>query len=131
MRFEQIKLIYRSLRFRLTLWNSAVVLLTAIAALFALREGLRVTLMREIDQQLSEDAEEVELAIRDFYPDLKAIQEELNRKAEGHKAHGLFVRLLGPNDEEIWMTAHPPNFRLEDIDPNDPARLVTVGNYRL
>ncbi len=131
MQFERFKHVYQSLRFRLTLWNSAVVLLTAVAALFALREGLRVTLMREIDQQLTEDAQEIELAIQDFYPNFNQIREELNRKAEGHKAHGLFVRLLGPKNEEIWMTAHPPGYELPEIDPSDEANLVTAGNYRL
>jgi signal transduction histidine kinase len=131
MQFEQIKNVYRSLRFRLTLWNSAVVLLTAVAALFALREGLRVTLMREIDQQLSEDAQEIALAIRDFYPKLEQIPRELDRKAEGHKAHQLFVYVIDPNGKTLWATPGAPQHDLPDIEPSDAPNLMTDGNFRL
>jgi signal transduction histidine kinase len=131
MRFDQFKSIYRSLRFRLTLWNTAVVLLTAVAALIALREGLRVTLLRETDQRLLEDAEELKLAIEEMYPNLAQIREELDRKAEGHKAHGMFVRLLGPGDETVWATAMPVENNLPEIWPTDEALLMTAGKYRL
>lgn len=130
MPFE-LSSVFRSLRFRLTVWNSAVVLLTAVAGLVALREALRVSLLRETDQRLLEDADELELAIKELYPNLAQIREELDRKAEGHKAHGLFVRLLGPNFEEIWATAVPIDQPLPDIPNSDQAVLVTINNYRL
>lgn len=131
MRFERLKHVYHSLRFRLTLWNSAVVLLTAIAALVALREGLRVTLLSETDEQLRGDAEEIKLAIGRFYPNLEQIRGELDRKAEGHKAHNLFVRLLGPSGEEVWSTANSPELELPDSVPINKAKFTTLEGYRL
>ena len=43
MRFEQLRTLFRSLRFRLTAWNTAVVLLIVIVTLFGVREALRLT----------------------------------------------------------------------------------------
>ncbi|MEO8497348.1 MAG: hypothetical protein ABI614_19945, partial [Planctomycetota bacterium] len=53
----------RSLRFRLMLWNAAVVVITACVTLVALREGVRITLIRELDQVLREDLREIEIAL--------------------------------------------------------------------
>ncbi|MCC7085764.1 MAG: HAMP domain-containing histidine kinase [Pirellulales bacterium] len=131
MRFEQFKHIYRSLRFRLTLWNSAVVLLTAIASLVALREGLRVTLLSETDQQLRGDAQEIKLTIERLDLSQKQIIGELERKAEGHKAQNMFVRLIGPNEENAWTTDGAPNLELPSVASSGAARMMTIDNYRL
>ncbi|MDZ4820827.1 MAG: ATP-binding protein [Planctomycetota bacterium] len=131
MRFEQFKSVYRSLRFRLTMWNSAVVLLTAVAALFALREGLRVTLLHETDQRLNEDSNEIALAIRELYPDIQLIQKELERKAEGHRVHGFFVRLMGPDGNQIWATSKAPPLPGGKGSITDDNTLVTVGDNRI
>ena len=53
----------RSLRFRLMVWNAIVVIVTACVTLVALREGVRVTLIREFDQMLREDLREIEIAV--------------------------------------------------------------------
>ena len=49
----------RSLRFRLMVWNAMVVVVTACVTLIALREGVRITLIRELDQLLQEDLREI------------------------------------------------------------------------
>ena len=43
-----------SLRFRLTLWYTGVVLLMVIVTLVGIREGLRITVLHEVDQFLRE-----------------------------------------------------------------------------
>ena len=48
------KSVLRSLRFRLMVWNAAVVVVTACVTLVALREGVRITLIRELDQLLTD-----------------------------------------------------------------------------
>ncbi|HEY8505137.1 MAG TPA: hypothetical protein VIL46_11185, partial [Gemmataceae bacterium] len=53
----------RSLRFRLAFWNTAVILLLVGGTLVGIREGLRYTLLRELDGQLTEDALEVALML--------------------------------------------------------------------
>src|SRR5438477_460612 len=49
----------RTLRFRLTLWNTAIVFLFVLATLWGVREELRLFLWKEADEQLIEDAREV------------------------------------------------------------------------
>ena len=71
MRYEQLRAVFRSLRFRLTAWNTAVVLLTVLLALFGVREGLRLSLVDELEKSLVDDSHEVSLAVEQFYPDLE------------------------------------------------------------
>ena len=61
----RLSVIVRSLRFRLMLWNAGAVALTGVAILFAVREGVRVTLLRELDEVLNEDLREIELFLQD------------------------------------------------------------------
>ncbi len=44
-------------------WNAVVVIVTACVTLVALREGVRITLIRELDQLLQEDLKEIEIAL--------------------------------------------------------------------
>src|SRR5258708_6081900 len=97
MRFAQLSGIFRSLRFRLTAWNTAVVLLTVGAALVGIREGLRHTLLYETDQLLEEDAEEIAQEIVGAYPQLEPVFQSIDRKADAHVHQALFVQLIGPD----------------------------------
>ena len=63
MRFEQFRAIFRSLRFRLTAWNTTVVLLTVLLALVGVHEGLRLSLINEMDKSLLANAREISLAV--------------------------------------------------------------------
>ena len=47
MFFERLKQSTKTLRFRLMVWNAAVVLLTAFGILVGVREGLRFSLLPE------------------------------------------------------------------------------------
>ena len=88
MRFEQLRTLFRSLRFRLSAWNTAAVLLIVIVTLFGVREALRFTLLNENNQLLKEDTDEVILAVEGLYPDLGQIYNEMDRKAKGHVDRG-------------------------------------------
>jgi two-component system heavy metal sensor histidine kinase CusS len=93
---------WASLRARLTLWNTLVVLLTVTAALFAVRVGGRTMLFREADAVLVGEVNEVALALADFSPDTAAVIAELRRKAEGHEARGWFTQLLAADSRTVW-----------------------------
>src|SRR5581483_667360 len=88
------RILRRSIRFRLMAWNTGVVLVMALAALCAVREGLRLTLLGELDERLREDTVEVQLAVEQFYPRLEEIRKELDRKAIGHKEQEMFIQLV-------------------------------------
>ena len=71
----------RTLRFRLMAWNAAVVIITALVTLLGLREGVRITLIRELDQLLVQDVREIELSLAngDGANSLQ-LQQQLDRK---------------------------------------------------
>jgi signal transduction histidine kinase len=100
--------VWRSLRFRLSVWNTAVVAVAVLIALLALREALRFTLVREADQLLREDLVELSLAVREFHPNLRQIHDEMNRKAQGHEHRHLFIQLIEPGGKDVWSSVNTP-----------------------
>jgi len=111
-------------------WSTSVVFFTLVVALFAVREGLRLALLGELDQRLQEDVLEVRLTVQRYYPDLALIREEMDRKAIGHAHQSLFVQLLDASGHvELTSTKAP------QIDELPASRFksgpITWGNFRL
>ncbi len=143
----------RSLRFRLMLVNACVVLLASMATLFTLRAGMQFALLHELDQILSEDLSEVELALA-AGDDARSseLREQLERKARGHIQHRWFVQLLpvagisggetsGPDaagppqptwvqaDGNRWQSVNTPAFLRDHPGPlHSPT---TLEGYRI
>jgi signal transduction histidine kinase len=112
MRFGPVEHLFRTLRFQLTFWNTIVILVLVSAALWGVREGLRWTLLSEVDKALAEDIEEVRLTVERFYPNKDQIGEELNRKAESHKDRGWYVRIFLPDGALFWQSASAPELHM-------------------
>jgi two-component system heavy metal sensor histidine kinase CusS len=122
---------FKTLRFRLMAWNAAVVLLTAVATLVGLREGVRYTLIHEMDELLLEDVKEIRLAIRELnYPQSNELYEELDRKARGHMHHGWFVRLMDEGGNELWSSPNAP-LQLSMQIPVGDLTPISFGGYRV
>ena len=122
---------WASLRARLTLWNTLVVLLTAAAALFAVRVGGRTMLFREADAVLVGEVNEVALALADFSPDTAAVIAELRRKAAGHEARGWFTQLLAADGQTIWNSDGCPTAVLDLPAVREPNEdVVQLADYR-
>lgn len=131
MRYDQLRSIFRSLRFRLSAWNTAAVLLIVIVTLVGVREAMRFTLMRENDLSLVDDTQEVMLAVEQFYPDEAEMFSEMERKAKAHVDRDLFVQLLNPRGEVIWYSGRPPvHADALPTKPEQPA-LSTVEGFRV
>ncbi len=131
MFFDRLPAQFKTLRFRLMAWNAAVVVLTAVATLVGLRQGVRYTLIHEMDQLLIEDVKEIRLAIRELnYPQSHELYEELDRKARGHVHHGWFVRLLDEQKNEIWASPNAPPKLAIQIPPSDLTP-ITFNGYRV
>lgn len=126
-----LKSSFRSLRFRLTAWNTAVVLLTVGLAFVFVREGLRVTLLDETDAVLEEDAQEVALAVGEFYPKLDAIFQEIDRKARGHVNRGLFVQLFDDQGKLLLSTSQESDAQTLMHPLRKSVEISSRGRYRL
>jgi len=131
MRFEQIRTLFYSLRFRLSAWNTAVVLLSVIATLFGVREALRLTLQSENDYLLRDDSNEVLLAVDRFHPNQADIFDEMDRKALGHRDRDLFVQLFDGEGRLLWSSGKPPMLDGVRLPQNETPMLLTRDGYRI
>ncbi len=122
------KSITRSLRFRLMIWNAAVVVVTASVTLIALREGVRITLIRELDQLLQEDLREIEIALRE-HEETNTLHEQLDRKDAGHAQHKWFASLASTDGAVRYQSKHAPPSKVWVNAINASAR--TVDEWRL
>lgn len=99
----------RTLRFRLMTWNALVVLVTAVITLLGVREGVRITLIRELDQLLLEDAREIELAmVSSNSAESPELHAQLDRKDAGHAQHKWFVVLFDAQRNSLYQSQHAP-----------------------
>lgn len=100
----------RTLRVRLTVWNTVVVLLTVLIALFAVREGLRFYLLLETDEVLEAEARELLLAVEEFHNDDQSqIIAEMKRKAEAHLKRDWFIRWMDESrTHDFWHSENMP-----------------------
>lgn len=121
---------WKTLRFRLAAWNAVVVLLTAVVTLFGLRQGVRWTLLHEMDQILVEDIEEISLALQQLSQnDFHVLTDELSRKAVGHRQHGWFVQLCSQDDRVVW-SSHDTTSMPEPGHIAYSASPTTIDGYR-
>lgn len=129
--WQRLGVLRRTLRFRLMLWNAVVVGVTLLVMLFGLRFGVRYALLREIDEILREDLQEIALAIREGHrPDSDVLHDELDRKARGHTAHHWFVTILDSDRREIWASHNAPEPRPE-LPRSTDFTPASIGLFRV
>lgn len=129
MFFELLRTTFRSLRFRLLLWNALAVALTGFVVLASVREGMRQTLIMELDSALEQDVGELGLLLRDG-SSWEMIQEELDRKAAGHSLREWFVRFYDAEGKTIWSNSTAPDLPALK-NPFPAPRTWTSGEYRM
>jgi len=131
MFFASLKPIVRSLRFRLTVWNTVVVLFWVLGSLYLVHEGLEYALMQEIDSILLDETLELGWTVEALEFNSDAIHNEMDRKARAHRTHGWFVQLVDTKDSALWTSGQTPpaeaHLTLSDRSPF----VSTVGNYRV
>jgi len=122
---------WATLRVRLTLLNTAVVLLATLAVLAAVRVGLRAALFNEIDDMLRGEVREISLALNELHPDLSLLVGELRRKTQSHAERGWFVQLLNGGRSTVWNSDNCPQEVLnEPVDESVVEKVQQLGNYR-
>jgi heavy metal sensor kinase len=126
MPLRRANALFRSLRSRLTVWNTLVVLIAVIAALIGVRLGLRFYLVEELDTVLDDEVGELLLVIQEFYPDEETIIDAMRRKSEGHEAHGWHIRWLSEDRKRtLWVSErHAPDSPLAQLIESGEGRSV-------
>jgi heavy metal sensor kinase len=109
MHFERTERRTKTLRFRLMMWNAIVVMVTGFVTLVGLREGVRITLVRELDELLLEDLNEIQLSLIEFRTaESTAFREQLDRKSQGHSQHQWFAQLSDPQGKILYSSLNAP-----------------------
>ncbi len=136
MPWRRLSTQFRSLRWRLTSWNTLVVLLAVVAALIGVREGLRYYLVEEMDRVLDDEAQELLAEIKEFYDPREQHQEKIidamERKSRAHEHDGWHVRWLDAERRTIWKSRkNAPEFPLEQKILEEDGRVIwKSSDYR-
>ncbi|HEY7311668.1 MAG TPA: ATP-binding protein [Gemmataceae bacterium] len=130
MRFGPVKHLSRTLRFQLTFWNTIAILVLVAATLWGVREGLRWTLLNEMDKALAEDIKEVQFILKDSYGDLKEIIKELEGKAASHSARSWYVRIFHADGTPYWHNHDAPELHMPMVSVVQHGP-YNRGEYRL
>ncbi|MCA9106964.1 MAG: HAMP domain-containing protein [Planctomycetales bacterium] len=132
MRWPWLTSALRTLRFRLTLWNSFVVITVGLATLYAVRVGVRYTLVAESDATLKDELAVLALALTELYPDGQAINEELQRLVEGHRDHNWFLELSNQDGEITFASDNFPTvYRSRDVPLASSITTPRDGDVRI
>lgn len=121
-----------SLRVRLALWNTAVVLVTTLATLAVVQIAARAMLYREADASLRAAVGGIAAAVRDHHPDIVAVVGDMQRMTVSHRERGWFMHLLTNEGTTVWRSDNCP----DAVANNPPSRLSrdevvnSVGPYR-
>jgi heavy metal sensor kinase len=131
MSFDRIRTFFQALRFRLTLWNTAIVLALLVINTLAIRAGLQFMLMQMVDEFLEE---ELYLAMQyfDLWGDKpEQLHARYNLQAVSHPRRRLFVQLLDEGGGLAWASEQSP---AEDILPASAVAFegpTTVDGHRI
>lgn len=121
-----------SLRTRLTLWNTAVVILLTTLTLLTVRFAARSALYSHADAELRAASREIALAIRELGGEEMPLVAELRRKAASHEERGWFLHLLTADGTTVWKSDHCPSdvVNYPPVDLEKVEVVSQVGQYR-
>jgi heavy metal sensor kinase len=131
MSFDRIKIFLRTLRFGLTLWNTALVLVLLLVNVLAIRAGLQFTLLRMVDGFLDEELYSAVLYFDLLSDKPEQLHGRYDLQATSHPRRRLFVQLLDDHGRLAWASEQSPT---ADILPESEAPLgkpATVGEQRI
>jgi two-component system, OmpR family, heavy metal sensor histidine kinase CusS len=123
MHYGPLRHLLRTLRFRLTFWNTIGILVLVSAALWGVREGLRWALLNELDAELAEDVNEAKLNIDAFWPLGDDFRSRIRPKVISHSDRGWFLHVYSTSDNFQWSSEGAPELSLSK------ARAARSGSY--
>lgn len=122
--------VWGSLRVRLTLLNTAVVLVAMGLVAFAVRFGVRSALFHDADEEMLAAVRETTLALREL-EDTTLVIAELRRKTESRGEREWFVQLLDGPDSTIWKSDNCPAALLtKTVDESVAEKVDQISQWR-
>jgi heavy metal sensor kinase len=120
----------QTLRFRLTFWNTVLILAVVLVNLLAVREGIRWTLSRMVDAFLTEELALAVDEVRRLGWQSAELRAELNGQATSHHRRQLFIQLLDGQGGMVWSSTQSPPADLIPPRVVAPDAPVTLGDHR-
>lgn len=120
----------RTIRFRLMIWNAAVVVVTAGLTLVGMQIGVRQALLHEVDTFLLDDLDALTESV---LADADSFAPQSRKRSPSwlqRHGHGRFVMLLDNQGNQVWASDDQPDDLPGDLPLADfgPAY---VGDYRI
>jgi heavy metal sensor kinase len=131
MSFANLRVVFGTLRARLTLWNTVVLLVLMGLTLMAVREGLSRLLRDRLDEFLQEEMAEIRDDIRERAPRWPEIHKALNNKSRDHPHRRMFVQLFTPAGALLWSSDQTPEEEWAGrlLEPHDQT--IVLDHHRL
>ncbi|QEG21060.1 Sensor kinase CusS [Mariniblastus fucicola] len=104
------------------MWNSLVVIALTLLSLFVARQAMVYTLEYETKDLLEGEIVELELATKQFHPDMRLVEEEFSRKILSHSRNEWFAGLFDDTGKLIWKSElFPDSFESDQatLNPSD------------
>lgn len=131
MRYERLRTFVQTLRFRLTLWNTLVVLVLLLVNLAAVRAGLQFTQSQMVDEFLNEELYSAVLDFERLGDEPEQLHDRYNHQATGHPRRRLFVQLIDEQGRLVWSSEQAPEWNILPANALSSAGPATVGEYRV
>jgi heavy metal sensor kinase len=119
------------LRFRLTLWNTTVVLIIVLVNLVAIRAGLELTLSQMVDEFIVEELYAAASDLNRLGEQPDRLHAQFNRQATSHPRRRLFVQLLDQRGTLVWSSEQSPPSNVLPPDARTFGVPTTVGDHRI
>jgi signal transduction histidine kinase len=129
---ERFKNLTATIRFRLTVWMIVVVFVLVVVAMFGVRQIYRARLMNKFDQDLNADIEPVSREIRQYFPDWRRLELQLDEIEKAHPLEKWFAEIYDENGRMVAAGGFKPPLprfsKDESMQPHDvvPYRLIVA-----
>jgi heavy metal sensor kinase len=121
----------QTLRFQLTLWNSAVVLALLVLNLLAIRAGLEFVQLQLVDEFLTEELDSAVQGCDRLADDPDRLHDRYNRQATAHPRRRLFLQLLDDQNRLAWSSEQAPAANALPASAPATGGPATIGGYRI
>lgn len=130
MFFARLSQLARSISFRLTIWNAAVVILTAVLTLAGMHIGVRSALLHELDTFLLDDLDALSKYVEADGESFTLQTVQRSPSWMQRHGHGRFATVLDQGGYTVWASDEQP----EELPPELPQTNLPptpFGNYRI
>ncbi|HEY7311538.1 MAG TPA: ATP-binding protein [Gemmataceae bacterium] len=121
----------QTVRFRLTLWSTAVVFLLLLFNIVAIRHGLEATHLQMVDEFIEEELHAAVLDLEHLGDRPDRLHEQFNRQATGHPRRRLFIQLIDRQGALVWSSEQSPSADVLPAGVLPEQEPETVADHRV